>query len=82
MNREIDLQSPLVSIVVITYNQEHCLGKTLDSLLAQQCGFDYEIIVSDDCSKDHTQDVISVYASRHACVKPFVTPKNLGLVGN
>ena len=82
MDREINPQSPLVSIVVITYNQEHCLGKTLDSLLAQQCGFDYEIVVSDDCSKDRTQDVISDYAGRHACVKPFVTPKNLGLVGN
>lgn len=73
---------PQVSIVVITYNQEYCLGKTLDSLLAQECSFEYEIVVSDDCSKDHTWDVICDYASRHSCIKPFVTPKNQGLVGN
>lgn len=73
---------PLVSIVVITYNQERCLGKTLDSLLAQECGFEYEIIVSDDCSKDRTRDIIRDYAVRYPCIKPYVTPKNLGLVGN
>ncbi len=73
---------PLVSIVVITYNQERCLGKTLDSLLAQECGFEYEIIVSDDCSKDRTRDIMRDYAVRYPCIKPYVTPKNLGLVGN
>ena len=75
-------ENPLVSIVVITYNQEHCLGKTLDSLLAQKCELDYEIVVSDDCSKDHTQDVIQDYSNRYPCIKPFINPKNLGLVGN
>ena len=71
-----------VSIVVITYNQAHCLGKTLDSLLAQDCGFDFEIIVSDDCSKDHTQAVIRDYAGRHSCIKPLINSQNVGLVGN
>lgn len=75
-------ESPLVSIVVITYNQEHCLGRTLDSLLAQECDFDFEIIVSDDCSKDHTQEVIKDYSNRYPSIKPFLNSKNLGLVGN
>lgn len=72
----------LVSIVVITYNQEKCLPKTLDSLLAQRCTFHYEIIVSDDCSKDDTRKVMADYAERYSCIKPYYNEKNLGLVGN
>lgn len=82
MEITISSDCPLVSIVVITYNQEYCLGKTLDSLLAQDCSFGYEIVVSDDCSKDGTQQVMQDYAGRHPCIRPFVTPENLGLVGN
>ena len=73
--------NPRVSIVVITYNQERCLGNTLDYLLSQDFD-DYEIIVSDDCSKDRTREVISDFASRYPCIKPLYNQKNLGLVGN
>ena len=73
---------PLVSIIVITYNQEKCLPGVLDALLAQQCSFLYEIIVSDDCSKDLTREVMADYAKKHPCIKPNYNEKNLGLVGN
>ena len=44
--------TPLASIVVTTYNQEHSLPVTLDSLLAQKTSFPFEIVVGEDCSKD------------------------------
>lgn len=81
MNAQVIGNHPRVSVVVITYNQEQCLGKTLDSLLAQRFD-DYEIIVSDDCSQDRTREVISEYAGKYPCIKPFFNQKNLGLVGN
>ena len=71
-----------VSIIVITYNQEKCLPGVLDALLAQHCSYSYEIIVSDDCSKDATRAVIAEYANKYPCVKPNYNEKNLGLVGN
>lgn len=74
--------SPLVSIVVITFNQEKCLPATLDSLLEQDCAFPYEIVVCDDCSPDGTRAVIADYAEKHPCIKAFYNEKNLGLVGN
>lgn len=77
-----DEKKPLVSIVVITYNQEHCLPESLDSLLVQKCSFEYEIIVADDCSKDATRQVIAEYAKNNLCIKPVYNEKNLGLVGN
>ncbi|MBQ8958948.1 MAG: glycosyltransferase [Bacteroidales bacterium] len=85
MNRILGMEPKngiLVSVVVITYNQEKCLPKTLDSLLAQQCSFQYEIIVSDDCSKDNTRKVMEEYAANYPCIKPYCNEKNLGLVGN
>jgi len=77
-----ETKKPLVSIVVITYNQEHCLPESLDSLLNQKCSFEYEIIVADDCSKDATRQVIAKYADENPCIKPVYNEKNLGLVGN
>lgn len=78
----VDTKKPQVSIVVITYNQEHCIPESLDSLLNQKCSFEYEIIVADDCSKDATRQVIAKYADENPCIKPVYNEKNLGLVGN
>ena len=77
-----DNNNPLISIIVITYNQENCLGESLDSILAQQCRYPYEIIVADDCSTDNTRKVIEGYAEKHSFIKPVFNEKNLGLVGN
>ena len=76
------MDAPFVSIIVITYNQEHCLAKTLDAILAQHCTFEYEVIVSDDCSKDKTRDVITSYCQRYECIVPIFNEANLGLVDN
>ncbi len=50
-------ESPLFSVIVPTYNRAEHLPKTLNSLLEQQFD-DYEIIVVDDGSTDHTEALI------------------------
>lgn len=76
-------ETPLASIVVITYNQEHSLPVTLDSLLAQNTSFPFEIVVGDDCSKDRTRAVIADYAERFPDrVRPVYNERNLGILGN
>ena len=75
--------SPLASIVVITYNQEHSLPVTLDSLLAQKTDFPFEIVVGDDCSKDGTREVMADYARRFPdVIRPIYNERNLGILGN
>ena len=49
--------SPLFSIVVPVYNRAHLIGKTLNSVFAQDLQ-DFEIIVVDDGSKDNIAEVI------------------------
>lgn len=72
-----------ISVIVVTYNQEATLGRTLESILAQQdCG-PYEILVSDDCSSDGTAEVAREYAARYPdIVKVHVNERNVGVQRN
>lgn len=51
------------SIIVPTYNRAHFIGRCLDSLLAQSFN-DFEVIVVDDGSRDHTADIVQAYSQR------------------
>ena len=55
----------LVSVAVITYNQEKHLPKTLDSILMQECNFDYNIIIGEDCSTDSTMSICEQYEKQY-----------------
>jgi glycosyltransferase involved in cell wall biosynthesis len=54
------MSSPLVSVIIPTYNRAYCLPRTLDSVLAQSYP-NYEVIVVDDGSTDGTQEVVRSY---------------------
>lgn len=51
------MPSPLVSVVVPTYNRARFLGSTLDSISAQTL-YDFEVIVMDDGSTDDTRQML------------------------
>jgi glycosyltransferase involved in cell wall biosynthesis len=77
------MESPLVSIVVITYNQEKSLPKVLDCILWQKGGFSIEIIVGEDCSTDGTREVLKEYERRFPeVVKPIYQQNNQGILRN
>ena len=73
----------LLSVAVITYNQEKTISKTLDSILEQEHDYPYEIIIGDDCSVDGTKSVIENYVLRYPkIVKAIYNRENMGVVGN
>ncbi len=75
--------TPKVSVVVTTYNQEDTLAATLDSILEQQTDFTFEILVSDDASTDGTQAVGRSYAARFPeIVKYHRNDRNRGIRDN
>ena len=57
--------TPLVSVVVTTYNHEPYLARALDAILQQECDFGVEIILGEDCSSDGTLAICRDYAERY-----------------
>ncbi len=60
--------NPLVSVIIPTYNHATALPACLTSVLAQTYQ-PLEIIVVDDGSTDHTQDVLRAYTDRIVVIK-------------
>jgi glycosyltransferase involved in cell wall biosynthesis len=54
-------KSPLVSVIIPTYNRGWSLQEAIDSVLAQDFS-DFELIVVDDGSTDNTLDIIGSYS--------------------
>jgi len=73
------MASPLVSVIVCTYNRAALLGQCLQSLVAQTLATEhYEIIVVDNGSTDRTQEVVHNFVQRHGTVRVVREPR-LGL---
>jgi glycosyltransferase involved in cell wall biosynthesis len=73
-----DLQPPLVSILVPSYNGAAFLREALDSILAQTYP-NLEIILLDDASSDHTPAIAAKYEGKITYVRQ---PSNLGIYDN
>lgn len=73
----------MFSVEVPTYNQKEYVGQALQSIIDQKHNYRYEILVSDDCSTDGTQDIIKEYAKKYPdIIKPVYNEKNLGAMAN
>jgi glycosyltransferase involved in cell wall biosynthesis len=54
-----------VSVILITYNHERYIRQALDSVLSQQTSFEFEVIITEDCSTDATREIVLEYAQRY-----------------
>ena len=71
------MQEPLLSVGVLTYNQENYIRKCLDSILMQKTNFKFEIILNDDCSTDKTVEIIKEYEAKYPdIIKPVYQKEN------
>ena len=68
---------PSVSIITPTYNCAKFIVQTIESVLAQSYT-DWEMIISDDCSTDNTQEVIKPYLEADSRIKYICNEKNSG----
>lgn len=73
----------MISVIVITYNQEKTIARALDSILGQQCHLPVEIIIGEDCSTDRTREICQAYAARYPQqIRLFCNTYNKGVVDN
>lgn len=67
----------LVSIITPSYNSAEFIGETIESIQAQTYP-KWELLITDDCSKDNSQEVIKQYANKDPRVKLLALEKNSG----
>ncbi|MDR3574629.1 MAG: glycosyltransferase [Anaerolineaceae bacterium] len=54
---------PRISVILPVYNAERYLAAAIDSILAQTYP-DFELIIINDCSSDHTPEILSAYTDQ------------------
>lgn len=73
----------MVSVAILTYNQEAYIGKTIESVLNQITDFDYEIVIGEDCSTDRTRSIVLDYQKNFPSkIRVVTSEQNLGLLRN
>ena len=72
----------MISVVVVTYNQEKTIARTLDSILCQRCHLPIEIVIGEDASTDNTRAICEDYAKRYPQIRLFSNQQNKGVADN
>ncbi len=68
---------PQVSIITPCYNSADFIAETIEAIQAQTYT-DWELLITDDCSKDNTVNIVEEYAKDDSRIKLFVLEKNAG----
>lgn len=79
------MEVPLVSICMITYNQEKFVEQAIKSALNQATKYKIELIISNDASTDGTDEVIRKCLRNNPSnieIRYFNHDKNLGMIPN
>lgn len=76
-------QIPRVSIICTSYNHEPYLRQALDSILMQKVDFPMEVLVGEDCSPDHSREILKEYENRYpGFFRMFYRETNMGATAN
>ena len=79
----MSLNTPTLSVHLLTFNSEKHIKTTLDSILSQKTNFDFEIVIGDDNSKDTTNAILEQYANTHPKrINYKRNPEQLGILKN
>lgn len=58
---EGEIENPIVSVCIITYNKEQFIRDALNSVFMQKTQYSYEIVIGDNDSKDRTKNILLDY---------------------
>ena len=78
----MDNNMPVVSVCIVTYNQETFIEEAIKGVLLQkEC--DYELIIADDCSTDGTLTICQHYQKKHPeLIRIIEQPQTKGVIEN
>lgn len=75
------MKDPLFSMVLPNYNHADKLPRAFEGLFLQRYQ-NWEVVVADDASTDHSREVIEEYARKDERIRPLFSDKNRGVFGN
>lgn len=77
------VQSPVISVLITTYNQERYIGQSIESVLSQQINVPYELVIAEDCGSDRTREICIQYQEKYPeIIRLLLQEKNKGISGN
>ena len=75
---KLSSERPLVSVIVLCYNQADIIGRAIQSVLNQTYS-NIHLVIVDDCSKDNSKQVIESFQKKYPYkIKYFIQPQNVG----
>ena len=72
---------PLISVIIITYNQEAYIQQAVESVLRQKVEYPIEILIGEDASTDQTGDILNEWKHEEH-LRLFHRDKNRGASAN
>ena len=77
------VQSPLVSVLMITYNHADYIAEAIEGVVKQECSFPFELLIGEDASKDETLQIALEYQKRYPHIIRVVhSEANVGMNAN
>lgn len=71
------VNTPVISIICTSYNQERYISDALRGFLIQKTTVPFEVVIHDDASTDNTREIIEYYAELYpAIIKPIFQVRN------
>ena len=67
----------LVSIITPSYNSERFISETISSII-NQTYINWELLITDDCSKDNTISIVKSFQKNDSRIKLFILKSNGG----
>ena len=71
------MENKLVSIITPSYNSERFISETINSII-NQTYINWELLITDDCSKDNTISIVKSFQKKDSRIKLFVLKSNGG----
>lgn len=71
---------PLVSIIMPSYNAENFIAESIESVLHQTYS-NWELVITDDCSSDHTPDIVQSYCNQDSRIDFVIAKQHSGIAG-
>ncbi len=75
----------IISVLLITYNQEKYIRQAIESVLSQKTDYEWELLIGEDNSSDNTSKIVAEYTdykAENCTVTTIIRDENVGASQN